>query len=109
MPFDKVADRRIREALARGELDNLPGVGKPLDLEEYFKTPEHVRMAHSILKSANCVPQEVELINEVARLDRALAAATDDTERATLRRTLTDRKTELSLALERTRCTAKNL
>ncbi|MBZ5555885.1 MAG: DUF1992 domain-containing protein [Acidobacteriia bacterium] len=103
MVFDKVADRKIREALAQGEFDNLPGAGKPIDLEEYFKTPEHLRMVHSILKSANCLPQEVELINEIARLDRALADATDETERATLRRTLADRRTELSLALERAR------
>lgn len=104
MVFDKVADRKIREALARGEFDGLPGAGKPIDLEEYFTTPEHLRLAHSVLKSANYVPQEVELINEIARLDRTLADTTDEATRAELRRTLANRRAELSLALERTRC-----
>jgi len=101
--FDKIADKKIRDAIKEGEFDNLPGAGKPIDLEEYFRTPEHLRMAHSILKSANCVPQEVELINEVARLERGLADAKTDEERAALGRTLAARRTELSLALDRAR------
>ena len=33
--LDILAERRIREALARGELDGLPGAGKPIaDLDE---------------------------------------------------------------------------
>jgi hypothetical protein len=51
--FDKIADKRIRDAIKEGEFDNLPGAGTPIDPEEYFKTPEHRRLAHSILKSAN--------------------------------------------------------
>ena len=31
--FDLIAERKIAEALARGELDNLPGEGRPLDLD----------------------------------------------------------------------------
>ena len=29
-----LAERRIEEAIARGELDNLPGAGRPLELHE---------------------------------------------------------------------------
>jgi DnaJ-like protein len=107
--FDRIADKKISDAIKEGEFDNLPGAGKPLDLEEYFKTPEHLRMAHSILKSANCVPQEIELINEIARLERALADARDDAERSSIRRTLADRRTELALILERARRAARSV
>ncbi len=31
---ESLAERRIREAQARGEFDNLPGAGKPLDLRD---------------------------------------------------------------------------
>jgi hypothetical protein len=44
MSFHRNADEKIKQALARGEFDNLPGKGKPLDLDAYFATPEHLRM-----------------------------------------------------------------
>ena len=66
MPFSRVAELKIREAMAEGAFDNLPNAGQPLDLEDYFATPEDLRMAHSILKSAKCSPAEVELLKEIA-------------------------------------------
>jgi len=101
MSFDRIAENRIREAMEQGEFDNLPGAGKPVSLEEYFNTPEDLRMAHSILKNANCRPMEVELLNEIARLEHALAAAGDDAARAPLQRELAHRRTELAILLER--------
>ena len=73
MSFRRIAEGRIREAMEQGVFENLPGAGKPLDLEEYFNTPEDRRMAFSILKNANCPPPEVELLKEVARLEQAVA------------------------------------
>jgi len=87
--------------MAQGEFENLPGAGKPLNLEEYFSTPEDLRMAFSILKSANCAPAEVELLNEVSRLQHAIAAAADPATKQQLRRELVDRQTQLAIALER--------
>src|SRR5499427_5346895 len=101
MPFSRVAETRIREAIANGEFDNLPGKGKPLNLDDYFSTPEDLRMAFSILKNANCAPVEVELLNDVARLTQALADASDAAARQELQRTLAQRKTQLAIALER--------
>ena len=101
MPFSRIAETRIREAVAEGEFDNLPGSGKPLSLEEYFSTPEDLRMAFSILKNANCAPAEVELLKEVSRLQLAIAETSDDATREEFRRTLAVRRTELAMALER--------
>ena len=39
MSFQRNADEKIKEAIARGEFDNLPGKGKPLNLDAYFATP----------------------------------------------------------------------
>jgi hypothetical protein len=101
VPFSRVAETRIREAIANGEFDNLPGAGKPLNLDEYFSTPEDLRMAFSILKNANCAPVEVELLKEVARLQLAVAETSDEAMRQELQRTLALRRTELAIALER--------
>ena len=101
MSFSRIAENRIREAMERGHFDNLPGAGAPLSLEEYFATPEDVRMAYSVLKNANCRPLEVELLHEIARLEHAVAAAPDDATRARHQRTLANRRTELAILLER--------
>jgi DnaJ-like protein len=100
MPFSLVAENRIREAMAEGQFDNLPGAGQPQSLEEYFSAPAELRMAYSILKSANCVPAEVELLNEVSRLERAIADAADAAARQPLQRALIGRQTELAVLLE---------
>jgi Domain of unknown function (DUF1992) len=100
MPFSRIAENRIREALEQGQFENLPGAGQPLNLEDYFSTPEDLRMAYSILKSANCAPPEVELVSEIARLERALAQTEDATTRTGLQRALTDRQTQLAVMRE---------
>src|SRR5262249_56514755 len=99
--FNRVVENQIREAIAEGKLDNLPGAGERLDLEEYFSAPEDLRMAYSILKNARCAPAEVELLGEIARVKQALEQADDESERRTLHQTLADRQTELAILLER--------
>jgi hypothetical protein len=100
--FDRLADRRIREAMTEGKFDRLPKRGV-IDLEEYFKLPAELRMAYSILKSAGCVPEEVELLRDVDRLRTELAAAADEASRSVIRRALADAHLKLDLVLERTR------
>jgi len=36
MAFSRIAENRIKEAMAQGQFENLPGAGQPLNLEEYF-------------------------------------------------------------------------
>ena len=103
VPFSRIAESRIREALERGEFANLPGEGKPLNLEAYFSTPEDLRMAFSIVKNAKCAPVEVELLNEVSRLQRAITEAADAAKKQELCAALVQRQTELAMALERRR------
>jgi DnaJ homologue, subfamily C, member 28, conserved domain len=101
--FERIAEQRIRQAMKDGEFDGLPNAGRPIDLDDYFKWPESMRMAYSILKSANCVPEEIEIINDIARLEASLAAAREAAEQESIRRTLASRRTELAVRLERAR------
>lgn len=50
--FETLAEKKILDAASRGELDDLPGAGKPLDLDDDALVPEDLRMAHRILKNA---------------------------------------------------------
>jgi DNA polymerase/3'-5' exonuclease PolX len=104
MGWERIAENRIREAMHQGKFDNLAGVGKPIDLEGYFKLPEHLRVAFSLLKSANCVPAEVELRNEIAGLEQQLSDAAGEQE-PIIRRALAERRLQVAVVLERSRRT----
>jgi hypothetical protein len=97
--FDRIAELKIRDAITEGKFDNLPNAGQPIDLEDYFRTPPEMRLAHSILKSANCLPEELELLNEIAALERAVANEGKDAAQA--RRRLRDCRLRLGVLLER--------
>jgi len=99
MPFEKIAERKIREAMEQGAFDNLPNAGQPLDLDDYFATPAPLRMAHSILKSAGVVPAEVELFKELAAAEQRLRSAAP-AERNALERALAAARLRLLLRLE---------
>ena len=48
-----LAERKIEEAIERGEFDDLPGAGQLLDLDDLDPMlPEELRMACRILKNA---------------------------------------------------------
>jgi hypothetical protein len=73
--FERIAEQKIREAITEGKFEDLSNAGRPLDLEAYLETPADRRLAYSILKNANCLPEEVELLNEIAQLERSLASS----------------------------------
>lgn len=58
--WESLIDQKIREAMERGEFDDLPGKGKPLDTSENpFEDPE-LRMAHRMLRNAGFAPSWIE-------------------------------------------------
>lgn len=101
MSIESAIEQIIREGMLRGEFDNLKGKGKPLNLDDYFNTPEDVRMGFSILKSNDFVPEEVELLKEIAELREKIKAANDPQEKQTLDKELRDKTLALSLILEK--------
>ncbi|PWG61642.1 DnaJ family domain-containing protein [Spiribacter halobius] len=72
-PLLELAERRIQESLERGELDDLPGQGRPLALDDDSGVPEHLRAAYRVLKNANCLPPELAEQQEIRRLEDLLA------------------------------------
>ncbi|MEJ2645588.1 MAG: DUF1992 domain-containing protein [Gammaproteobacteria bacterium] len=73
--LDELAERRILESLARGELDDLPGAGRPLDLDDDTLVPPELRVAYRILKNAGYLPPEVGVRREIRAVDELLAIA----------------------------------
>ena len=103
--FGRIAELRIREAMEEGKFDRLPNSGRPIDLEWYFAMPPHVRLGYGLLKSNDCAPQEVELLQEIEEMQRTLAAKTDEDDRQALARRIRDQRLRVNLMIERQRRT----
>jgi hypothetical protein len=97
-----IAERKIREAMARGELDNLPGRGEPLAMDEDLSgVPDELRMAYKVLKNAGFVPPEVGLRKEVVSLREMLGQLEDDEQRSAVRRQLDFKLLKLNMMRKR--------
>jgi hypothetical protein len=107
--LDEIAEARIAEAVERGDFDNLPGAGKPVNLDDDVLVPEELRVAYRVLKNAGYVPQEIELRKEIDSVEALLAHAQQTEERLRAAKRLSLLMTRLSairgesLSLERER------
>ena len=77
----KIVEKRIQEAQRKGEFDNLPGRGKPIEFEEDRHIPEDLRLAYKILKNADCLPPEIEEKKEIRQMEDMLANIPDEKEK----------------------------
>ena len=75
--FSRIIEERIRKAQKKGVFDNLEGSGKPLNLENDSHIAEDLRLAHKILKNADCLPPEIELKKEIERTEDLLGGMKD--------------------------------
>lgn len=99
--FERIAEARISDALARGEFDDLPGAGKPLELEDLSRVPPQMRMAYKVLRNADVLPPEAELRREVYSLGKLIDATADEDERDELRRRRRAQELQYAILLER--------
>lgn len=79
--FEKLIESRIKKAQEQGAFENLPGSGRPLDLEDDRHIPEDLRLAYKVLKNADCLPPEVQLRKEIRTTEDLLAGMTDTTQK----------------------------
>ncbi len=86
--FWRIAEERIREAQRNGAFDDLPGKGKPLELEDLSAVPEELRIGYHILKNAHVLPPEAELLKEIRTIEDLLKYVEDEGERRALAKSL---------------------
>ena len=75
--IDRIVEEKIQKAQQEGKLSNLPGHGKPLEIEDDSGIPEDLRLAHKILKNAGCVPKELEDHVKIRQTEDLLLATPD--------------------------------
>lgn len=82
--LDVIAEKRIREAQGRGEFDDLPGTGVPLEAEDNALVPEELRAAYRILRNSGFLPPELQVYREIREVEQLLQRVEDDGERMRL-------------------------
>ena len=94
----RLAEQRIAEALERGEFDELPGAGRPLDLGDDVLVPSELRAIYRVLKNSGYLPPELVLGQEIRAAHQRVAAATTEVERAAAVRRLDSLRVNLESA-----------
>lgn len=79
--LERIVEDRIQVSQKKGDFDNLPGTGKPLEFEDDRHIPEELRLPFKILKNADCLPPEIEMKKEIERTEDLLAGMSDTAER----------------------------
>lgn len=80
--LDQLAESRIEEAIARGVLDDLPGAGEPLVLDDDSSVPETLRAAYRLLKNSGYLPPEVSIQSQIKDIEAVIGRLQAGEERA---------------------------
>jgi hypothetical protein len=106
MDFSKIAEDKIKEAIKKNDLENLPGMGKPLELKDDFPGMSNEwKMAYRVLKNAGFSPEDVK--KEIFRIEELLDGAVDEEQKERLQAKLMKKRMEMERLLEK-RGTATN-
>lgn len=97
----KIAEERIREAIKKGEFDNLSLKGKPLKLEDLSRVSEELRAGYKILKNAGVLPEELELKKEIISLKNLIACCYEDEEKKLLKKKLNEKILRFNILMEK--------
>lgn len=98
--FTSIAEDKIREAIKNKEFQNIPGLGKPLDLRDDLPgMSNELIMSYRMLKNAGYTPDEVK--KEIIRIEDLISCATDEREISRLQEKLTKKRMEFERLLEK--------
>ncbi len=89
--FQIVSEDRIKKAYKDGEFDNLPGLGKPLKLEDLSGIPEELRMAYKLLKNAGYTHEESQLLQELMTIENLIKKCDDTSEKENLQKRMNEK------------------
>jgi septation ring formation regulator EzrA len=102
--FSRIAEEKIKEAIKNKEFENLPGMGKPLNLsDELPGMSAEMKMGYRMLKNAGYISDQVDLRKELITLNDLISVATDDEEIARLQEKLTRKQLQFEKVMEHRR------
>jgi hypothetical protein len=98
-----LAESKIREAIDRGDFNNLPGQGRPLELEDLSHVSPELRMAYKVLKNNGFVPEEMELQKEIHSIDELIAKSISPEDKTALAKQRLELNLHYQILMERRR------
>ena len=97
MNFDKLAELRMRQAAKNGELDGLPGEGKPL----HHKSAATVEaFGYGSMASSGVLPEEIELKKAIEQQKTVIAGLSEGAARKDAMKKLAELQMRLSMQEE---------
>jgi hypothetical protein len=99
--FEIVAERKIREAMDRGDFDNNPLAGKPLPPDGLDNVAPDLRMAITIMRNAGVLPEEVEIRKKITSLQHLLRICGSNDEHVALRVKLNEKQLRYNMLMEK--------
>lgn len=70
--IEALAEQKIEEAIAQGQLGGLSGAGRPLPQEDLSLVPEHLRAGYRLLKNAGYLPPELYALEQLREAEDLL-------------------------------------
>ncbi|WBU63292.1 DnaJ family domain-containing protein [Paracoccus aerodenitrificans] len=104
--FERIAQRRMDEAAAKGELQGLAGEGKPLDRARLRERAEDV--LHRMMSDGGFVPEEFRIRKDIEAKRAALDQIEDPGERTRLQRQIAIQELRANIATDARRAAARD-
>ncbi|MDG0813260.1 DnaJ family domain-containing protein [Cohnella rhizosphaerae] len=94
-----IAEQKIRDAEKSGQLEGLPGHGKPLPDDDLAGVPEELRLSYKLLKNAGALPEELQIRKDLVSLSDLLEACRDPERSEKLKGELTEKRLRYRLMM----------
>jgi septation ring formation regulator EzrA len=98
-----MSEQRIKKAYEDGEFKELPGFGKPLNLDDDLGVPQELKMAHRMMKNAGYTTDEMNVKKEMMRIEDLLRVCDDDLEKQELKKSLSENMLKYNAMLSKKR------
>ncbi len=95
-PLDDLINQMMATAAAKGDFDDLPGAGKPLELDGNPKDA----LLNRMMTEAHAKPPAVTLKEQISAAQAALAKLTDPQARKAQMKVIADLQTRLAIEIE---------
>lgn len=99
--FTILSEDKIKQAIKDGEFNQLPGMGKPLELEDLSHIPPELRISYKMLKNANMLDEDIELKKAIHTLEQLIAQCPDEMEKEKLQVQLNEKAFQLDKVLKK--------
>lgn len=94
-PLKLIAENKIREAMEKGDFDNLYGQGKPIDFNADAHIPAEYRMAHKILQNSGFETTDADLVKQIQSLKQEAESTRTDSATSAIAKIIKRKEAEL--------------